>query len=490
MNARRTDRGFTLVEILVGMAIFVSIMAGVVVLFSGAIETVAQGNQMIDGFEKGRMTLDLLDRDLKSAFMSRDRGQLYQFYGGPDGFMFVGMTESGQLGRVAYTMYPSPDSPYFAQEVSTFETILTEPWDHILARVCIQAKELAEAAEMEVGVTGLAPAAVSAAEAQFREAYPVPTDATGTPDPDIVIEFNVQVSTGVLLRFEDVERFGDLDTFELPQGGEWPYIDPENPSYDDYDAEGGNRDLYIDMLTAINPYAGSDYRSDLRTLIDEANRSTSTASRSTSTRLKYVDADTVEQMVNAQRRQIWMRMLAGGDAYVPNYWYTKDINPVDYVMADSIVMRAALRYPQGHARAGQFLMMPQYYPGEQARPFDMLYTSSYFAYTNTADEEEADYTIYWNDNENIPGYETLMGDLIHGTGDAVGALTAFDAKLADTMAFEQLGSPLQPDLPAMVRPGFYIMIESASVGAPDFLGYFTQNIDVPAGFTVNTGGAG
>ena len=65
-------RGFSLTELLVAMAVFISLMAGLSVLFSGAVRTVRGSYQLLDAYEVGRSAVDVIDKDLRTVDLAAD----------------------------------------------------------------------------------------------------------------------------------------------------------------------------------------------------------------------------------------------------------------------------------------------------------------------------------------------------------------------------------------------------------------------------------
>ena len=110
----RPAHGFTLVELLVALAILVVVMAGLMMLFAGSIRAVRQGYQAMDAFERARGTLTVLENDLATAFASLDYGDTYTFYGAPLGMTFMGLdrsaTGSKGLARITSVVYNDPQS--------------------------------------------------------------------------------------------------------------------------------------------------------------------------------------------------------------------------------------------------------------------------------------------------------------------------------------------------------------------------------------------
>ncbi|MBI5093207.1 MAG: prepilin-type N-terminal cleavage/methylation domain-containing protein [Candidatus Hydrogenedentes bacterium] len=105
--------GFSLVELLVAMAVFGTVMAGITMLFVSSVRSVKQGTQNIDAFSTARATFDVIDRDLTTAFTSRDRGDYYNFFGTPIGFTFIGVVDTSgfaggggdNLARITYVLH-------------------------------------------------------------------------------------------------------------------------------------------------------------------------------------------------------------------------------------------------------------------------------------------------------------------------------------------------------------------------------------------------
>lgn len=133
----RGDDGFTLPELLVAIAIFISVMAGITLLFNGSIRTVRQGYQSAEAFEQARGALNVIERDLTQAFVSREYGDYYHFYGNPIGFTFVGLVDVGgtdAIARVTCVIYGNNrvrvgselDDPFIDFSSPTFQFSTTE----------------------------------------------------------------------------------------------------------------------------------------------------------------------------------------------------------------------------------------------------------------------------------------------------------------------------------------------------------------------------
>lgn len=113
MKTLHPHKGFTLVELLVSMAIFVTIMAGVTLMFNSAVRVTKQGYQNQTAFETIRGAIATIERDLTNSFVNRESGHKHTFYGTPIGFTFIGVIDTDgdgnyNLARITYVMYADP----------------------------------------------------------------------------------------------------------------------------------------------------------------------------------------------------------------------------------------------------------------------------------------------------------------------------------------------------------------------------------------------
>jgi prepilin-type N-terminal cleavage/methylation domain-containing protein len=133
-NAGR--RGFTLVELLVSIAIFTTLMGGVVLVFVSSLRASQQGYQSISVQELARNTMIRVEGDLGSAFTSRDFGAYYNLYGTPIGFVFLGVANSTtspspsakvNLARVTYVIHRTEGFKVYesadATDIGTFSLL-------------------------------------------------------------------------------------------------------------------------------------------------------------------------------------------------------------------------------------------------------------------------------------------------------------------------------------------------------------------------------
>ena len=94
MTRWRKGNGFTLVEMLVALAIFGTVMAGISVVFISSMRAwqTARENQSV--FEMGRAALQFMERDITAAFGSVDRNEMQTLVGTSQWLTFVGVTEN------------------------------------------------------------------------------------------------------------------------------------------------------------------------------------------------------------------------------------------------------------------------------------------------------------------------------------------------------------------------------------------------------------
>ena len=117
MNRFRESSGLTLVEMLVALAIFGTVMAGVSVVFISSMRAwqTAQDNRSV--FEMGRAALQFMQRDITSVFGSVDRGEMQTFVGTSEWLTFAGIMENpltgwseahSDMSRVSYYLMHDP----------------------------------------------------------------------------------------------------------------------------------------------------------------------------------------------------------------------------------------------------------------------------------------------------------------------------------------------------------------------------------------------
>jgi len=241
------------------------------------------------------------------------------------------------------------------------------------------------------------------------------------------------VTTYSLIRYVENNR-QDLDTFDVP----W---------YDDQ------------QLSLLEPGPNGEQR--LRDFLDWAPGYFVNSARPDSL------TPTEQQLVNAKKRELWIRMLAGGDRVLPDIWAYWDWrarqldpsisddgkDPLDYLVADGVVSQ----WTDSSGAHPAAIELP--YSG---RPF-----FQYGRFTGNPDDIMADkgieFTPYWNSELNAP-------------------LDSEDV-LGRRRVANEVGSPLTPRLPAVVAMHIPFAFKSPYPGAPDFKREFSQIVDVPTAYT-------
>ncbi len=247
------------------------------------------------------------------------------------------------------------------------------------------------------------------------------------------------------------------------------------------------------------------------------------------------DATCDEVVARTTRRELWIRMLAGGDLEVPNAWDTlavfvdRGLRPEDFFVTENVRYLQVADVPCGtdvdalnvllesveppdFSFGGNFfaangdtcsrvygdaLLTPVFNAFDPNFPREALPSPNsgpqpFFTYWDmgvitqgTASESDDQVTplafTFWNDNRN------LIGDGIDNDGD--GRIdTGGDPLLGgadidwDEVYGANVGSPLDARLPLAVTADFTLFFKSPYPGAPDFNQRFTQRIDLPTGY--------
>lgn len=517
---RQSQAGFTLTELLVATAIFVILMSALVTLFSSAIAAVRQGYASIDAFETGRMATTTFSRDLNGAFTAREHGDTYNFYGRPDGFMFVGALANGQIGRVTYVMHPTPG-------VSTTRTKVREKWGVVEENLKRQARRFARE---QMGIAGQLVETQAQNLVDFVAGYYFYSDLSGTRPylPEEWVEFDVELQTESLIRFEEAGA-SDLETFNLQVEGNitpppltgddfylnWPYVDPINPSADATPPANSDGDyLQQFILGAVDPTPG-DIQYDLRGMFTSINTNNGWVHPVTGDTLylRALGRDTFEQLLKARQREFWLRMLSGETMNLPSlapdladgsvgYWNDERYNGPnnrrkrvvnEYIIADSIVSFAKLYQPNSDI------------PVEPAPGIfvDILDAEVKFSYGDGSNEP----VNYFNDIQNLrdpdspdgiwkyngplpvppnpylDGIKHSVPMLLTNSFDESDLLEAdgflADDALGNRSSRKNLGSPLAPRIPSVVTTDFWVTRTRTRPGAPDILKRFSQTVQIP-----------
>lgn len=513
------NRGFTLTEVIVAIAIFITVISGVFALYSGAVFTVRTANQDLTLMAEARTSLKKVQDDLTVAYTGREFGDPNQFYGRPEGFMFIGKLSGGGEGRVTYVINPHASTETFTSE-------LVESYQDTLERVASQVYDRAYYAALAAGLGNNAAKDfgqnnADQAEAAFRNSFAEPFDPdNSTPRNEGFFEFPVIVTTYALLRYEEqgvtdidaAHRTRDLDTFQLPDDMSvlWPYFDYAAEEKDVPEGDSGPSDaLYYFIKAGLgdrsnDPYATNPINGDMRTLMADVFSSTGLTNyleQNDQVQLYALSPATVKTIIENKRREYWIRLLADDPAVVrpeggvnpeaygwsPRFWNnnadatTDRPYAKDYVLTEKILNRATLLSPVD----GQPLT---YYFNDPATgnsiavQLDGLKVPGIFNYgfDKTEFAEANAISGYLNTLERLDGYMNFYND------PTPLRLAQFDQALQGMMASGgnatvNAGSPIVPRLPALVQIRFWLCDEKVLPNAPDFRRLFTQLIQVPAG---------
>lgn len=523
-RARRLRAGFTLTELLVATAIFLILMSALVALFTSAVHSVRQGYASISVFEQGRVAMTTMSRDLTGAFTAREFGDVYNFYGRHDGFMFVGGLENGEIGRVSYVFHPDLNR-------EPIQTSIRDKWEVMESNVRRQVARVAR----EAGIaSNQVLAAENAVMDRIDNVYFYDDGVNTRPyNPKEYVDFKVELETQSLIRYEE-PGVGDLDTFDMRVTSDgsvdltWPYVDPIEPLNDaaPLPATDGDRQLEF-LLRAVSPEPGVNSPYDLRRMFTNINTGGGWVHPVTNDQiyLRVLGPDFFDTVFRIRKRDFWLRMLSGENMSLPalqpiplegvrDYWYDertgyppappfrRTLN--EYVVADGIVMGAYLIDP---ATGQRFILAP----GDPVIPAtlaaDMLDAGAKFNYGDGNNARLSYFNAYDNlrDANNPDGVDTKLitpdgvfdsvpvlvgrayyrnrtiGDPQILRGDLVEADSALaDNLLGDRSGRRNMGSPLAPRIPALVTAEFWVTRSKRHAGAPDIIRRFNESIQLPA----------
>jgi len=365
----RGTRGFTMVETLVAMAILITVISGVVLVYSGAVRTVRIAYAANDNFEIGRSVHAALQRDLERAFTARQYGKYFQFHGQPLALSFVGALEDGKLGRVTYAINRLDDkNDFIMKETQNLQTVLQRAMAAITKNATGDANTRLNTAKAFTRRLALLLAQDgrislgSLTQDQLITELPLAIDAAfllSDSDPDGdgewelsnvqiedppgsgnfiftsagVVDCEVRVKTAHMLRFEE-PGVTDLSSFNLPPDPlnptarlSFPLIDPEsadgvknNPTLPDYQSVcSGIFDRSVEQLlggqellsclaysSIVMPDPGGGVLDDLDLRRLMNNQSIFNVSAS------YINGRVVDRIFEAAKREIWLDLFTGG----------------------------------------------------------------------------------------------------------------------------------------------------------------------------------
>ncbi|HIJ64925.1 MAG TPA: type II secretion system protein [Candidatus Hydrogenedentes bacterium] len=118
IKGQHKNRGVTLPELLVALAIFSIVMAAIATVFTRSTRAARQGHQALMAFEESSGVLAVIERDLMRAFTDREHGDYYSLTGTPIGLSFIGVASNTaddadvNLSRVTYVVYANPTAAF------------------------------------------------------------------------------------------------------------------------------------------------------------------------------------------------------------------------------------------------------------------------------------------------------------------------------------------------------------------------------------------
>lgn len=356
--------GFSLVELLVAVAVLMILMGGFTLLFSGSVRTVRSSMQQVDANDLASGAIASLKHDLTGSFNSGGLGGAGSFYGTPIGMTFIGVTQNVspyhrhkphqadyRTARITYVLYSDKNGPYQMFPEAFLEEI-------------------------------------------------APGQYSGVRFPAF---------THKLIRYVEPNET-DLDSFPV----QW---DAEGVLGENYSLS----DLIDGMLLEI-----LQERPDL--------------------------LNHVEETTQALKRELWIRMLAGGDHEVPNAWAPEnherilgrpphfETNVHDFVLLDGV---ATLVPPY------DIPYMPSVPPGYESDPF---LGAPLFSYDYSQPGPYAARNHWWNDRRSVNCWD--------------GAGYCSDERL-----------------PEIVSAAFWLMFPAVHPASPHFQRRYTTTLHVPAAFS-------
>lgn len=461
-NTRQARRGFTMVETLVAMAILITVITGVVLVYSGAVRTVRQTYRAQDNFEIGRSVLAALQRDLERSFTAREYGKYYQFHGSPQSMMFVGVLEDGQLGRVTYAINRLDNkNDFIMRDTQSLRTVLERAMAQVsdesvgddVTRLNI-AKQFTRRLAILLAQDGSVVAGDISQET-IIDSLPLALDNAFVTAPtpfdlnpltveypagsgnildysDATLDFEVRVETAYMLRYEEPD-VTDLSSYNMPPDPALPTAKLSFPVIDASSADGvknfptiadfenscrglldrtvEQRSIGQEMLACLTyssivaPRIGGGVLDDLdlRRLMN--NQSTYNVSAS------YITGITVDRIYEAAKREIWLNLFTGGDLARAIFSGSTLANtPENYFEAWQLDADPANNLnPYDYAIAERIVTGGRIVTYQDLandpfylllQRFDVLGVNAYFTYA----DEDNKYRETYNTLEDIPGY--------------------------------------------------------------------------------------
>lgn len=483
---RRTlsQSGLSLVELLVAMAIFVTLIGSLIVLFTTVINTVRRSYRTMDIYERARGALLSVERDLQLSFGAPAAGKAFSFYGESYGFVLIGIGLDQRLGRLTYVVHRDTSRISMENGRGIFMTLL-RPWQEMEASF-----KVAE---------GDAPSDTTPSE--LSNYYP------GSPGE--YVNFEVEITYGVLLRFfeDDISNLGRFPLLEnlLPRTTP-PYLRrPVFTSISEAVLGAPERFPWLSTFLWENATQVS-----VPWYVREAIQTAETCHYW----LQLLQGPTLRPIRPWALTQIWWRPIEMGD----QFWFDPYF-PVlpsqnqrllwDYVVAEGFILETYLLDPITKGRIltrngnsvpvigpNPYLTWNPDYRYDDYPQFDPIFR--YAVENNQKRVTEfntlynLDHLIEKQDNignvvERFRAFERLsklIYDPTSGNFNLNPAGPMFDETLGyvtEVRQFYDVGSPLQVRLPASLDITFWVINDLSFAGAPPDLFRFSQTVQIQSG---------
>ncbi|MCL4691958.1 MAG: prepilin-type N-terminal cleavage/methylation domain-containing protein, partial [Candidatus Hydrogenedentes bacterium] len=352
MTRTQRARGFTLVELLIATALFSIIMAAIVTLFVASLHAVKSAYLASDAYETSRGAFAVVERDLTTVFTMRDYGDYYQFYGTPQGMSMIGLVRDPDGGSTTLGRITYVIYPVVIKDTAG-DFYVTGPFN------------LPQLNTRPVPI-------------QFATINNAGTPSDPSDDFEEVQDF--LYGTAALLRYVE-PGVEDLDTYPF----DWNEL-------------------------AVDPEFGTSVKDELdRAIANLAGLPQDSSNPNVLLRL----TSSQQEMLAAKKRELWIRMLAGQEYWIPvlngaapqlpNVWGMRDsdgsviqqswlepfdingdvnaLDPRDYVVAENIGLVTQASEPHTiplypMQRTHPFTdPVRSLYPGDQVASFQTLYNN-------------------------------------------------------------------------------------------------------------------
>lgn len=512
--------GFTAVELLVAIAIFVTLMAGVMTLFSGVIRTVQGSQASMDAMEGIRASMAVMEADLKQAFARADMAEMYAFYGEPTGFVYVGVNRNGRPSRVSYSLHVDPDQTEM-DRLQTVQVPLAQVRDAVIHYLITDRDgdgftdfQFQGVPSEPLRVDWADPTVLSAAQETLKDpvtqklAELLPVTGSGPLTAENAGDFLVEISfdgrRGVLLRYEEP---GKTSLEYLDIGLECPNIRLE--------CLGDDLEECRETMGKYVPLACNLAGAGIPKSVDDPN--------GVPRPIPKPDLDTLVQTLNAS---IWLQRLRG--AYdvpflltvvpskppaLPPFWledssgYGQLSSLKDYLVIRNVLLTAWLCEP-----GSLNWIMGQDFQGNPV-PIPALDLGSFFYYGDEYDVSAPCFNTLWNvpflsrgidqrfvtaDNPRVSclSWQMISHDEIPGAVNPAKLLASrywlfryppedwntLTPPLHPIMTNSGPGNPLEARLPAWITMGFWYVGDAPGPQGQVLCRWVSQRIDLPTGY--------